>query len=158
MFRVSNAQVALLAAITVLAAVGTVASSRVDQGSPADPARLIGSWSIDVTPDPGGPLPPGLNFAAFTADGILVNSNHTGHASIGSWTKVGPKTYEVTFTGFELVEGQQLRFIARGRLELSADSANFDGPFQSDIYIAGAYVGAATGTVHGERITVQPLP
>jgi hypothetical protein len=158
MFTVSNARVSLLVAMMVMLVLGGLAAGQFDQAQ-QDPALPVGSWSIDLQPDPGSISPPGPNFAAFTRDGILINSNGTGHAGIGSWTKVGPRSYAVTFTGAEMVEGQQLRFISRATLELSADSANLDGRFLSDLYAAdGSYLGSATGTVHGERLAVQPMP
>ncbi len=155
----SNARVLLAVAMTVALVAGGASAGRFVQASQGDPALPVGSWSIDVRPDPGSPVPPGVNFAAFTRDGILINSNGTGLAAIGSWTKVGPRSYAVTFSGFEVMGGQQLRYIIRGTLELAADSASLDGPFLTDLYTAdGIHIASVTGMVHGERLTVQPLP
>jgi hypothetical protein len=85
------------------------------QASEGHPGLPVGSWSVEVLPDPGSPVPPGLNVAAFTADGILINSNMTG--------------------------------------------ATLDGPFVTDLYTAeGAHIASVTGTVHCERLAVQPMP
>lgn len=159
MLILSKARVSLLVAMIVMLVLGGLAAGQFEPASQQDPALPVGSWSIDVQPDPGSISPPGPNVAAFTRDGMLINSNGTGHTGIGSWTKAGPRSYAFTFTGAEMVEGQQLRFISRGTLALSADSANLDGRFLSDLYAAdGSHIGSATGTVHGERLKVQPLP
>lgn len=155
----SNVRVSLLIAMTVTLVLGALAAGQYVQASQAEPALPIGSWSVDAQPDPGGPLPPLASFAAFTRDGILINANDTGHTAIGAWTRIGPRSFAVTFTGFDVIEGQRLRYIVRSSLELSGDGATLDGPFQTDIYAAdGSQIGSATGTVHGERLTVQPLP
>lgn len=159
MFTVSTTRVSLLVSMIVMVALGGLAAGQLGEASQRDPASPVGSWSIDVQPDPGSIAPPNPNYSAFTRDGILINSNGTGHAGIGSWTQVGPRSYAFTFAGAEVVEGQQLRFLSRGTLELSADSATLDGPFRSDLYAAdGSYIGTATGTVHGTRLAVQPMP
>jgi hypothetical protein len=155
----SKARVSLLIAMTVTLVLGALAAGQFVRASEAEPALPIGSWSVDAQPDPGGPLPPLASFAAFTRDGILINSNDTGHTAIGAWARIGPRSFAVTFTGFDVIEGQRLRYIVRGSLELSGDGANLDGPFQTDLYAAdGSYLASATGTVHGERLAVQPLP
>jgi hypothetical protein len=159
MFTLLKARVSLLVAMAVLLAAGALAAGQFEQASQAEPALPIGSWSVDAQPDPGGPLPPLASFAAFTRDGILINSNDTGHTAVGAWTRIGPRSFAVRFTGFDVIEGQRLRYIVRSSLELSGDGANLDGPFQTDIYTAdGSHIASATGTVHGDRLAVQPLP
>ncbi len=155
----SNARLSLLVAATATLILVGSSAGRFVQASPADPALPVGSWFVQATPDPGGPLPPMASFAAFTRDGIVINTNDLGSAAIGSWTQVGPRSYAVTFTGFEVIQGQQLRYVVRGALELAGDSGTLDGPFQTDLYAAdGSFIASATGSVHGERLTVQPLP
>lgn len=155
----SNARASLLAAVSVAAVLGGAWVVRALDGSETYPALPVGSWTIQVRPDPGSPVPAGVNFVAFTSDGIVVNSNVSGLAGIGSWSKVGSRSYGVTFSGFEVTDGQQLRFVIRATLELSAASAELDGPFLTDIYTAdGTLVASVHGTVHGERLTVQPMP
>lgn len=154
----SNARLSLLVALAVTLVLGGLSAGRLVQAS-QDPALPVGSWSIELLPDPGSPIPPGTSPAAVTRDGIVISSNGTGHTGIGSWVKEGPRSYAVTFTGLDVIEGQPLRYVVRSTLELAADSATLDGPFQTDLYAAdGTYLASVTGRVHGERIAVQPLP
>ncbi len=155
----SKPRVSLLVAMTGTLVLVGLSAVRLVHARQGDPALPVGSWSIQVQPEPGSPVPAGVNFAAFTRDGIVVNSNVSGLAGIGNWERVGPRSFAVTFTGFEVLEGQQLRFVIRSTIGLAPDSAEFDGPFLTAIYTAdGASIASVSGTVHGARLTVQPLP
>lgn len=155
----SSSRTFLMIASAVAVALGALSGVRFVQASEGHPGLPVGSWSVEVRPDPGSPVPPGLNFAAFTADGILINSNMTGATAIGGWRKVGPKSYATTETGFDVIGDQQVRYVVRGFLDLSADGAILDGPFVTDLYTAeGTHIASVTGTVHCERLAVQPMP
>lgn len=155
----SKARVSLLVVMAIALVTTAASAGRALRASEGTPALPVGSWSIQVQPDPGSPIPPGVNFAALTSDGIIVNSNVSGLAGIGSWMKVGSRSYGVTFSGFEVVNGQQFRFVIRSVLHLSLDNANLDGPFMTDLYAAdGTHIAAVSGTVHGDRLAVLSMP
>jgi hypothetical protein len=154
----SSSRVYLIIVSAMAVALGALPGIRFVQASEG-PGLPIGSWSVEVRPDPGSPIPPDLNFAAFTADGILINSNGTGATAIGSWKKVGPKSYATTETGFDVIGDQRVRLVVRGLLELSSDGTTLDGPFVTDVYTAdGTHIASVTGTVHCERLAVQAMP
>ena len=155
----SSRRASLMVVSAVAVALGALSGIRFVQASEGHPGVPIGSWSFEIRPDPGSPIPPDLNFAAFTADGILINSNGTGATAIGGWRKAGPKSYATTETGFDVIGGQRVRYVVRGLLDLSADGATLDGPFVTDVYtIDGTHIVSVTGTVHCERLAVQPMP
>ncbi len=155
----SSSRASLMIVSAVVVALGALSGVRFVQASEGSPGLPIGSWSVEIHPDPGSPIPPDLNFAAFTADGILINSNGTGATAIGSWKKVGPRSYATTETGFHVIGDQRVRIVVRGLLDLSADGATLDGPFVTDVYTAeGTHIASVTGTVHCERLAVQPMP
>jgi len=148
-----------LAGVAVALLLAGWSAGRLIQAAERDPATPVGSWRVEVNPEAGSPIPPGVNFAAFTSEGILVNSNVSGFAAIGNWTKIGPRRYGATFTGFEVADGQTLRFLIRATLVLSDDSATLDGPFATDVYGAdGSRVASVAGTVHCTRLRVERLP
>lgn len=65
-----------------------------EHGRFVDP--IVGSWIVEVAPNPPGPLP-FKNLVTTTEDGGNINSDPTfgGH---GLWKKVGPKTYAIKFS------------------------------------------------------------
>ena len=65
-----------------------------DQGRFVDP--IVGSWIVEVTPNPPGPLP-FKNLVTTTEDGGDINSDPTFGGGHGLWKKVGPKTYAIKF-------------------------------------------------------------
>lgn len=155
----TSRRASLMIATAVAVALGTLSGVRFVQASAGSPGLPVGSWSVQVLPDAGSPIPPSLNFAAFTAEGILINSNMIGATAIGGWRKAGPKSYATTFTGFDVVDDQQVRYVVRALVALSADGATLDGPFVTDLYTAeGTPIASVTGTVHCERLAVQPIP
>jgi hypothetical protein len=155
----SSSRASLTIVIVVAVALAALSGVRFVQASEGHPGLPVGSWSVEVWPDPGSPIPPSLNFAALTADGILINSNMIGATAIGGWRKVGPKSYATTFTGFDVIGDQAFRYVVRGLLDLSLDGATLDGPFVTDLYTAeGTHIASVTGTVHCERLAVQPMP
>jgi hypothetical protein len=155
----SSTRASLIVVIAVVVALSALSGLRFVEASEGYPGLPVGSWSIEILPDPGSPIAADLNFAAFTSDGIIINSNGTGATAIGSWQKVGPKSYATTETGFDVIGDQRVRLVVRGLLELSADGATLDGPFLTEVYTAnGALIASVTGTVHCERLVVQPMP
>ncbi len=152
----NQTSVMIVSAAVVLGALSGVRFLQASEGSAGLPT---GSWSVAIDPDPGSPIPPDLNFAAFTADGIIINSNGTGATAIGTWKKVGPRSYATTETGFDVIGSQRVRIVVRGLLDLSADGAFLDGPFVTDVYTTeGAHIVSVTGTVHCERLAVLAMP
>lgn len=154
----SSSRASLMIGAAVAVALGVLSGVRFVQASAGSPGLPVGSWSVEINPDPGSPISLDLNFAAFTADGILINSNGTGATAIGGWRRVGPKSFATTETGFDVIGNQRVRYVVRGLLGLSADGATLDGPFVTDVSTPeGTHIASVTGTVHCERLAVQPV-
>jgi hypothetical protein len=149
----------LLVGTMVIAALASVSYAQFNWATSEDEARRpVGSWIINVVPV-NPPMPAVVNFSALTSDGLLINSNETGSASIGVWTKTGSRQYSATFTGLQVMGSQTFRYKVRGTLELSRGGEALDGPFVNDIFYAdGSLFLTVTGTVHAARMHVEPLP
>lgn len=57
---------------------------------------LVGSWLVEITPDPGGP-PPFMNLATLNWPGTIVTADPdlgTGH---GAWKRTGRRDFQIKF-------------------------------------------------------------
>jgi len=151
--------VAIIALIALIAAGASLvyAQSRLTAAEP-DAHSLAGSWIVTVTPDPETGVPPFVNYAAMTKDGMIIGSNETGHASIGVWTRTAGNQSATTFMGFDTMDGQIIQYKVRSTVELSRDGEEFTGPFVTEIFDAdGNTLFTVTGTIQATRIHVEPL-
>jgi hypothetical protein len=128
-----------------------------EHGRFVDP--IVGSWIIHVTVDTFSPTPnppPPFKFdniAAFTSDGITINSDPIG-TSYGIWKKMGGKYYT------KIVElnanGGSSTVFGDGTV-LQGDQMS--GPFHGfDTDATGKVIDQFSGTVTDNRITFQSTP
>ena len=68
------------------------------QNAVADSAglTLVGSWIVDVSPNPPGP-PPFANLATIGRDGTIVNSDPIFGGGHGVWTQKGRRQFATRF-------------------------------------------------------------
>lgn len=151
--------VALIALIALIAAGASLVYAQPSLvGADRQAQSLAGSWIVTVIPDLETGVPPFINYNAHTKDGIVIGSNETGHASIGTWIRTGGKQFATTFMGFEVYEGQTIHYKVRAAVELSRDSEEFTGPFVNEISDdEGNVLFTITGTVQATRMQVEPL-
>jgi hypothetical protein len=71
---------------------------------------VSGSWVINIIPDPATGVPPFTNLSSFTKDGLVVNSNQVGLASIGVWEKASDHTFHASFQGYEEDNSQFIQY------------------------------------------------
>jgi len=151
--------VAIIAVIAlVVAGVSLVYAQSSLKGGERDADSLAGSWIINVIPDPAIGVPPFINYSVMTGDGRVINSNESGHVSVGEWIRTAVNRFAVTFMGSDVSDGQLSPYKVRGTVELSQDGEEFTGPFVTDIFDAdGNLVFTITGTIQATRIHVEPL-
>ena len=125
---------------------------------------LVGAWLSEVTPTL---IPAFASLGTFSTDGTLTNISSSSMGfppespGYGVWTRAGRNTYRVTFVTLLGDGAGNLAGTAkiRATVAMTAKGDEFKGPFQVDVYNpAGALLVSDTGTVHGRRITVEPLP
>jgi hypothetical protein len=156
--KIALVVVALVALIALIAAGASLVYAQPSLvGTDRDAHSLAGSWIITVEPkDP--PVPPFVNYAAMTKDGMIIGSNETGHASIGVWTRTAGNQFAVTFMGYDVSDGQIIQYKVRSTIELSQDGEEFTGPFATDLFDAdGNLFLTIKGGVQATRIHVEPL-
>jgi hypothetical protein len=151
--------VAIIALIALIAAGASLVYAQPSlMGTDRDAHSLAGSWIITVIPDPQTGAPPFVNYAAMTKDGMIINSNETGHASIGVWTRTAGNQFAATFMGYDASGEEIIQYKVRSTIELSQDGEEFTGPFVTDLFDAdGNLFFTVTGTVQATRIHVEPL-
>jgi len=145
--------IALMAAgASLVYAQSRLASADRDARSP------VGSWIINIAPDPETGVPPFVNYCANTKDGRVINSNEAGHTSIGEWSRTASNQFAVTFMGSEMSDGQTTPYKVRSTVELSQDGEEFTGPFVTEVFdAAGNVIFTITGTIQATRIHVELL-
>jgi len=149
-------KISVLATIVLAIALGIQACATATAEAKSN--DITGTWTITVIPSADTGAPPFTNFSSMTKDGLVINSDDVGLASLGVWEKVSGHTYRTTFQGFFEQEGQKMRYQVRGTLELSADGEHFSGPFTNDIYdLDNNLLFSIGGTVEADRMHVVPL-
>jgi hypothetical protein len=129
-----------------------------EHGRFVDP--IVGSWIIHVTVDTFSPTPkppPPFKFdniAAFTSDGITINSDPVTGTSYGIWEKMGGKYY-TKIVGLN-ANGTTATVFGDGTA-LQGDQMS--GPFHGfDTDATGKVIDQFSGTVTDNRITFQSTP
>ena len=91
--KTTNALLGLTGILAIL--VGTMAPQDANAGDQLSP---VGSWFVEVTPDPGpGVPPPFTNLATLLKDGTLINSDPQGFGCHGVWEKMGSEEVATFF-------------------------------------------------------------
>ena len=155
----------MLALTTAIAAQITLAgtqSSRGDGLAAAKKSRTVtGSWRVNAMPAPEAGVLPLMSLATFTRDGGIVDSSMPGQSSgHGQWVKTGNEEFAVTFIHLLFdVTGQFTGTVkVRASLTVDGEGNELSGPFKTDIFDAsGNPLFSFEGTVHGTRISVEPL-
>jgi hypothetical protein len=130
--------------------------------------QLIGSWLVAA-----GPTAPPRILVSFTRDGVALRTAPVRQAAPpalgvptmivgtthGGWSRIGRRTFALTFVGLAFDEAGAFLATQRVRVaaEVSPDGDSFSGPFQTDFLAAdGRVLATVTGTVLATRIAVEP--
>ena len=151
--RISTALV--IVAIATLITLSSTQSSATPGASSAP--QLEGSWEVTVMPTGGDPI---IDFSTMTEGGGLISTDPDPNVStgIGTWEKIGPKRFAVTFVHFLSDAGAPLGTLkVRAEITLDSQTDTFSGPFRTDVVIGGNVVQSICGTVLARRISVEAL-
>jgi hypothetical protein len=131
------------------------------QNAIADDTSIVGSWVVQVFPNPPGP-PPFKNLSTLTKDGGNMNSDPTFEGGHGVWKKVGDRTFAVKFLTL-VPPSFDPPFPPETTITVSAESLTLNkkgdevtGPFQTVIThpTTGEELSSFDGTVILTRITI----
>lgn len=155
----------MLVLTTAIAAQITLAGTQSSKGDGLAAAKksrtVTGSWIVNAMPAPEAGVPPLMSLATITRDGGIVNSPMPGQGTgPGQWVKTGSEEFAVTFIHLLYdVNGQFTGTVkVRASLTVDGEGNEFSGPFKTDIFDAsGNPLFSFEGTVHGTRISVEPL-
>jgi hypothetical protein len=152
----------------VLAAAGIIAIIvNPPSAKPEDAQQLSGSYYVTVFLD--APLPPGpyTGLVTYSSDGTAIANeilplftSATLSEDHGGWNRIGNGKFAVTFVKMVSSGGTFLYYIRNeATVELSSDTTQFSGRFQTDILNPDfSVLSSAKGTLTGKRIPVVPLP
>jgi hypothetical protein len=150
-----------LAILIVTAALTMLFGTLHPQQALADDTSIVGSWVVQVFPNPPGP-PPFKNLSTLTKDGGNINYDPTFGGGHGVWEKVGNRTYAVKFLtlvppGFDPPFPPETTITVSGPLTLNKQGDELTGPFQTVFThpTTGEEIASFTGTVVLTRITID---
>jgi hypothetical protein len=154
----------VLALTAATAAQITIAGTHPGRGSGLAAAKkgrtVTGSWTVNAVPAPESGAPVFVSLATLTRDGSIVNSGMPGQSTgHGQWVKTGSQ-FAVTFIHLLYdVNGQVTGKVkVRASLTVDAQGDEISGPFNTDVFDAGGNpIFSFEGTVHGTRISVEPM-
>lgn len=122
---------------------------------------IVGSWVVQVFPNPPGPAP-FKNLSTLTNDGGNLNSDPSFGGGHGAWKKVGHRKFAVKFLHF-VPPGFEPNFpletiitVSSDFLTLNKEGDKLRGPFQTVFThpTTGEELASFDGTVVLTRITV----
>jgi hypothetical protein len=145
----------LIMAIATLIGLTSSRSSATPNGSSAP--QLEGSWEVTVMANGADPV---IDFSTMTAGGGLISTDPDPNVStgIGSWEKIGPNRFAVTFVHFLSDQGSPLGTLkVRAEIVLDSHTDTFSGPFRTDVVIGGNVVNSICGTVQARRVVAEAL-
>src|SRR5258705_8823066 len=149
---------AALVITVVIAALMAVAGTQHNaSGGGASAPQLEGSWEVTVMPTGGDPV---IDFSTMTEGGGLISTDPDPNVStgIGTWEKIGPKRFAITFVHFLSAQGAPLGTLkVRAEITLDSKTDTFSGPFRTDVVIGGNVVQSICGTVQARRVEVEAL-
>jgi hypothetical protein len=112
---------------------------------------LVGTWIVSET----GGTPAVI---AFTADGIVVDTEIDGGTGVGSWQPTGDRSAALTFVIPINESGFSGIIVIRASGEVSADGATFTAPYSVTGQGAdGTVIFSDQGQVTAVRLPVEPV-
>jgi len=149
---------ATLLALTIVALIGLGGSRFNVRGDEYNPHQeLVGTWEVTVMASGADPV---IDYATMTEGGGLIGTDPDPNVSagIGTWEKIGPNRFGVTFVHFLSDQGAPLGTLkVRAEIILDAKTDTFSGPFRTDVVIGGNVVQSVCGTVQARRVDVEAL-
>jgi hypothetical protein len=149
---------ATLLALAIVALIGLGGSRFNVRGDEYNPHHeLVGAWEVTVMASGADPV---IDYATMTEGGSLIGTDPDPNVStgIGTWEKIGPNRFGVTFVHFLSDQGAPL-----GTLKVRAgDYLRFqNGYIQRSVSDrrgnCGNVVQSACGTVQARRVEVEAL-
>ncbi len=147
----------LIIAVVTAVLIGLVGTKSNVNGGGASAPQLEGSWEVTVMPTGGDPI---IDFSTMTEGGGLISTDPDPNVStgIGTWEKIGPQRFTVTFVHFLSDQGAPLGTLkVRAEVTLDSQTDTFSGPFRTDVVIGGNVVQSICGTVQARRVSVESL-
>jgi hypothetical protein len=112
---------------------------------------LLGAWMVD---DPTGTP----SVTAFTADGVVVDTETDGGVAIGSWAPTGPTTAAFTMVLPLTDPGFPGTVVIRATVEVAADGQHLTAPYSVTVVQPdGTVLFSQTGQVTGTRLPIEPV-
>lgn len=119
-------------------------------------ARIVGTWSVQVTPDGESPFEA---LVTFTRDGSVIETEaDTPGTGQGAWRRVGRNRYAFAFQSFFFTETGEPggHVVVRSVVTLSHDTLS--GPFKFTVYDpAGTVLQSGSGTATATRFVIPDL-
>lgn len=150
-------RVLLVAALAALA-VPSAAAARPAKAHHRDhtPARVVGTWSVSVTPD-GAPTFSAL--VTFTKGGGLIETaSDAPGTGQGAWRRIGPNRFALAFQTFIFTPTGDPGGHVVVRSVVTLTNNTLSGPFKFDVFDpAGNTVQSGSGTTTATRFVIPPF-
>ena len=149
---------ATLLALAIVALIGLGGSRFNVRGDEYNPHHeLVGAWEVTVMASGADPV---IDYATMTEGGGLIGTDPDPNVStgIGTWEKIGPNRFGVTFVHFLSEQGAPLGTLkVHAEITLDSKADTFSGPFWTDVVIVVNVVQSVCGTVRARRVDVEAL-
>jgi hypothetical protein len=147
-FIIASIVVVLLALAALAHGPLAIAQNATPGASAANP--IVGTWIIN---DPTGTP----SITAFTADGIVIDTETSGGTGVGSWTATGADTAAFTMVIPLTGAGQAGIVVIRATVHVDASGKTLTAPYTYTVTgNTGAVLASGKGQVTGTRVPVEP--
>jgi hypothetical protein len=151
-------RVFFVAALTALAVPSAAAARPVKahHRDHAHAARIVGTWSAQVTPDGAPPLQALLTFTR--GGGVIETESDAPGTGQGSWKRIAPDRFAFAFQTFIFSPTGEPGGHVVVRSVVTLTNATLSGPFKFDVFDpAGNKVQSGSGTATATRFVIAQL-
>jgi hypothetical protein len=151
-------RILLLAALLALAVPAATSARQSRSHHHEGSGQILGTWDVQVSVTGQPTFPALLTFSP--GGGLVETESDAPGTALGSWEKIGPRTYQVAFKAFIFNSTGQPNGYVLVRNKATLSHGTLSGPFKFDVFDAAGHVvpgQSGAGTATATRFQIPPF-
>lgn len=149
-------RILLLAALLALAVPAATSARQKRSDNHGRSGQILGTWDGQVTVSGQPPFSALVTFSA--GGGLVETESDAPGTALGSWEKIGPRTYQFAFKSFIFSSTGLPTGYVIVRDQATLSHGTLSGPFKFDVFDpTGHIVQSGSGTATATRFQIPPF-